>query len=92
MNVAQYNDYNIMDNLLYQKIQRVEEGVWVINNGDEIDVLSIPLFIDYSSRKKNSRKQLITVLGMSLLFVIAMYIVYIIFTTFLSIYQGALGK
>lgn len=81
-----------MDNLLYQKIQRVEEGVWVINNGDEIDVLSIPLFIDYSSRKKNSRKQLITVLGMSLLFVIAMYIVYIIFTTFLSIYQGALGK
>lgn len=55
---------------LYNKIQSISEGVWVINNGDVINTLSIPLFIDYSRKRSPMRKYIGgLVIGIFILFI-----------------------
>lgn len=63
------------DEVLYNKIQMLDNGVWVINDGSDIYALSIPLFVDYSRRELGSRKLLG---GIIIFFFICVIIAFII--------------
>jgi len=71
----------VNEEILYNKIQLLDNGVWVINDNGQINAISLPLFVDYSRRKLQFRKfvGLIIFFGFILITIFILYLIYSIF-------------